>query len=241
MRLDVLLAARGLSRSRTEAQGLIRSGNVRVNGRVLTQCSAQVLEDAEVEVTSDCPYVSRGGKKLEAALDAFSLDPTGQVCMDIGASTGGFTDCLLQRGAKCVYAVENGHGQLAPSLAADPRVYSYEHYHAKNLRADDFPEVPTFYTMDVSFISQTLLLPAIAAIMPQGARLVSLIKPQFEAGRAYIGTRGVVRSREGHRLACERVLLTARGLSLAQGKVIQSPIEGGDGNREYLVCFTKEA
>lgn len=241
MRLDVLLAKRGLSRSRTEAQRLIHSGNVRVNGCVLTQCSAQVSEDAEVDASSDCPYVSRGGKKLEAALDAFSLDPAGQVCMDIGASTGGFTDCLLQRGAKCVYAVENGHGQLASTLVADPRVYSYEHYHAKNLRAADFPELPTFYTMDVSFISQTLLLPSIAAVMPQGARLVSLIKPQFEAGRTYIGRNGVVRSEEGRRLACERVLLSARELSLIPGKVIQSPIEGGDGNREYLVCFTKEA
>lgn len=240
MRLDVLLSSRGLVRSRTEAQGLIRSGNVRVGGCVCTQCSMQVPEDADVEVTRDCRYVSRGGMKLEAALDAFSLDPAGQVCMDIGASTGGFTDCLLQHGARCVYAVENGHGQLAPALVDDPRVYSYEHYHAKNLSAADFPELPTFYTMDVSFISQTLLLPAIAAMMPRGARLVSLIKPQFEAGRAYIGTHGVVRSEEGRRLACERVLTAAMGLSLSYGDVIPSPIKGGDGNREYLVCFTKE-
>lgn len=239
MRLDVLLSVRGLARSRTEAQGLIRSGNVRVGGCVRMQCSLQVPEDANVEVTPGCPYVSRGGMKLEAALDAFSLDPTGQVCMDIGASTGGFTDCLLQRGARCVYAVENGHGQLAPTLACDPRVHSYEHYHARNLCASDFPELPTFYTMDVSFISQTMLLPAIAAMMPCGAKLVSLIKPQFEAGRAFIGAHGIVKSEEGRRLACDRVLSVANGLSLSPGDVIPSPITGGDGNWEYLVCFTK--
>lgn len=240
MRLDVWVAERGLCRSRTEAQNLIRSGNIRVNGRVCTQCSFQVQTDAIVDVTPGCRYVSRGGLKLEAALEAFSLDPSDSVCMDIGASTGGFTDCLLQYGARIVYAVENGHGQLAPRLAADPRVRSYEHYHAKNLCAEDFPERPTFYTMDVSFISQTLILPALAKMMPEGARLVSLIKPQFEAGRAYIGAHGLVKSEEGRRFACDRVLSTASALGLDPGKVIPSPITGGDGNTEYLVCLTKE-
>jgi len=240
MRLDICITERGLCRSRTEAQHLIRSGHVRVSGKVVTQCALQVSGEVAIEVTPDSRYVSRGGLKLEAALEAFSLDPWNLVCMDIGASTGGFTDCLLQHGARCVYAVENGHGQLAPTLACDPRVHSYENYHAKNLRADDFPERPMFYTMDVSFISQTVILPALAAMMPAGAKLVSLIKPQFEAGRAYIGARGIVKSEEGHRIACDRVLTSAKVLGLTPGKVVPSPITGGDGNREYLVCFTKE-
>ena len=240
MRLDICITERGLCRSRTEAQHLIRSGHVRVSGKVVTQCALQVSGEVAIEVTPDSRYVSRCGLKLEAALEAFSLDPWNLVCMDIGASTGGFTDCLLQHGARCVYAVENGHGQLAPTLACDPRVHSYENYHAKNLRADEFPERPMFYPMDVSFISQTVILPALAAMMPAGAKLVSLIKPQFEAGRDYIGARGIVKSEEGHRIACDRVLTSAKVLGLTPGKVVPSPITGGDGNREYLVCFTKE-
>lgn len=240
MRLDIWVSEHGLCRSRTEAQSLIRTGNVLVDGRVCKQCSLHVPEGASVQVTVAPKYVSRGGLKLEAALDAFLLNPTGQVCMDIGASTGGFTDCLLQHGARCVYAVENGHGQLAPSLVADPRVHNYENYHAKDLRPEDFPERPTFYTMDVSFISQTLILPSLSAMMPSGARLVSLIKPQFEAGRAYIGAHGLVKSEAGHRIACERVCTTAISLGLIPGDIIPSPIVGGDGNREYLVCLTKE-
>ena len=240
MRLDICITERGLCRSRTEAQRLIRSGNVRVDGEIVTQCALQVSDGVAIEVTPDSRYVSRGGLKLEAALKAFSLNPRDLVCMDIGASTGGFTDCLLQHGARCVYAVENGHGQLAPSLVDDPRVHSYENYHAKYLRADDFPVRPMFYTMDVSFISQTAILPSLAAMMPEEAKLVSLIKPQFEAGRAFIGAHGIVKSDEGHKVACERVLTAAKALGLTPGKVIPSPITGGDGNREYLVCFTKE-
>lgn len=240
MRLDICITEKGLCRSRTEAQRLIRSGNVHVNGKIVTQCALQVSDGVTIEITSDSKYVSRGGLKLEAALKAFSLDPRDQVCMDIGASTGGFTDCLLQHGARCVYAVENGHGQLAPSLSVDPRVHSYENYHAKHLRVDDFPERPTLYTMDVSFISQTVILPALVAMMPEKAKLISLIKPQFEAGRAFVCAHGIVKSDAGHKAACDRVLNAAKALGLTPGNVIPSPITGGDGNREYLVCFTKE-
>ena len=240
-RLDVLLVNRGLADSREKAKAIIMSGNVYVDGQKEDKAGSSFNETVNIEVRGNTlKYVSRGGLKLEAALEAFSLDPRNLVCMDIGASTGGFTDCLLQHGARCVYAVENGHGQLAPSLACDPRVHSYENYHAKNLCADDFPERPMFYTMDVSFISQTVILPALAAMMPAGAKLVSLIKPQFEAGRAYIGARGIVKSEEGHRIACDRVLTSTQALGLTPGKVVPSPITGGDGNREYLVCFTKE-
>lgn len=240
MRLDVCIAARGLSVSRTEAQSLIREGHVLVNGTVRRQPACPVTEADEIKVTARRRYVSRGGLKLEAALACFGVDPAGQVCMDIGASTGGFTDCLLQHGARRVYAVENGHGQLAPSLLSNPCVVNCEGYHAKNLSRADFPELPTFYTMDVSFISQTVILPSLAAVMPDGARLISLIKPQFEAGRRYVGARGIVTGEEGRRVARERVLEAARQLSLIiDGEILPSPIQGGDGNIEYLACFTK--
>lgn len=240
MRLDVCVAARGFSASRTEAQSLIREGQVRVNGTVRRQPAYPVTEADMIEVLARRRYVSRGGLKLEAALKHFGVDPLGQVCMDIGASTGGFTDCLLQHGALRVYAVENGHGQLAPSLLSDPRVVNCEGYHAKQLSRADFPELPTLYVMDVSFISQTVIMPSLAAMMPHGARLISLIKPQFEAGRRYIGARGIVTEEAGRRLARERVLDAARSLSLIpDGEVIPSPITGGDGNIEYLICFTK--
>lgn len=240
MRLDVCVAVRGLSASRTEAQSLVREGQVRVNGTVRRQPAYPVTDADAIEVMARRRYVSRGGLKLEAALAYFGADPAGQVCMDIGASTGGFTDCLLQHGARRVYAVENGHGQLAPSLLSNPRVVNCEGYHAKNLSRADFPELPTFYTMDVSFISQTVILPSLAAMMPDGARLVSLIKPQFEAGRRYVGAHGIVTQEAGRRLARERVLDAARRLSLIiDGEVMPSPIQGGDGNVEYLACFTK--
>lgn len=240
MRFDLWLCSQNLCRSRSEAQKLIREGKAYLNGAVCRQCSRRIVDgDVATVDRSDCRYVSRGGFKLEGALSAFSVDPTGRVCMDIGASTGGFTDCLLQHGAKLVYAVENGHGQLAESLRNDPRVVSYEGYHAKNLSCDDFPETVTLAVMDVSFISQTLLLPAIYRLLPAGGILLSLIKPQFEAGKRFVGEGGIVRSNAGRTYARERVLGCAKELGFLVRGVTESPIRGGDGNVEYLAYFMK--
>ena len=240
MRFDLYLCSQKLSRSRSEAQRLIRAGKASINGVICSQCSRQIGEGDLVSVDrSECRYVSRGGLKLEGALAAFSVDPVGQVCMDIGASTGGFTDCLLQHGAKLVYAVENGHGQLDPTLCSNPRVVSYEGYHAKNLSSADFSETVTLAVMDVSFISQTLLLPAVYRLLPPGGALISLIKPQFEAGKRYIGAGGIVRSDAGRTYARQRVLDCAKTLGFTVSGIAESPILGGDGNIEYLAYFKK--
>ena len=244
MRLDLYLFSVGLAKSRTEAADLIAEGAVSVCGKVCTKPSYAVDDDLSPEsiaITREAhPFVSRGGEKLAAALSAFGLSPKGCVAIDVGASSGGFTDCLLQNGATQVFAVDVGEGQLVPSLAADARVLSFEHYNARFLKAEDFPSVPTFAVMDVSFISQTLILPALAALLPSGSPYVGLIKPQFEVGREGLGKGGIVKDDRLRREVVARVVRAAAEVGLSHVGTINSPILGKDGNHEFLSAFIKE-
>ena len=241
MRLDIYLAQCGLARSRTEASRLIKEGCVLLCGSVCTTPSRDVPDDGDVQVDrSGYRYVSRGGLKLEAALNHFGISPVGQIALDIGASTGGFTDCLLQFGAKKVYALENGHGQLAEELLSRTDVVNMEHFNAREMRASDFSDPITFVTMDVSFISQTLILPAIAEVLCDGGTLVTLIKPQFEVGKQGIGRGGIVKNEKLRAQAVREVCEFASRSGFLVHGVIESPIRGGDGNVEYLGYFTRE-
>ncbi len=243
MRLDVFLTKSGLAKSRTDAARLIAAGAVSLDGVPLTKPAFSVEENTPAERfsvdTAPHPFVSRGGLKLEAALDAFSLSPEGKIALDVGASSGGFTDCLLRRGASHVYAVDAGEGQLAPALRADSRVTVRENCNARYLTPRDFPALPDFAVMDVSFISQTLILPVLAALLPTGAVLVSLIKPQFEVGRAGIGKGGIVRDPALCEAAAARVCAFACEVSFSLVGRMNSPITGGDGNHEYLAAFIR--
>lgn len=241
MRLDLYLTENSYASSRSEAQRLIRAGAVLLNGRICTRCAEQT--DKGVEVTVDrsaCRYVSRGGLKLEGVLKHFSLSPAGQVCLDVGASSGGFTDCLLQHGAAKVYALENGSGQLSPLLQNRDDVVSIENCNARYITAADFPEPITFATMDVSFISQTLILPALSNVLGGGGVLVTLIKPQFEVGRAEVGGGGIVRRAAAREKAVENVCAAATQAGFTVEGTVESPICGGDGNIEYLAYFRKK-
>ncbi len=238
MRLDLFIHERGDAASRTEAKGFITRGYVKVDGKIVLKPSLEVEEGSHVEVdTSGKKYVSRGGLKLEAALDAFGIDPTGRVCIDVGASSGGFTDCLLQRGAFHVTAVDSGTGQMAESLRSDGRVTSVENYNARYMKSEDFPHSYSLAVMDVSFISATYIIPALRTVLNSGSDFVCLVKPQFEVGRAGLGKGGIVKD-EGLRLSALRKVTDfaeQNGISLLG--TIKSPIKGGDGNTEYLVHF----
>lgn len=239
MRLDLVLCSRSLTSSRTEAQRLIKEGKVLVDNVIVTKPAFDATEQMQIRIVGDlCPYVSRGGLKLAAALDAFGISPNGLICIDVGASTGGFTDCLLQNGATYVYAVENGHGQLHPKLLDDSRVVSIEHYNARNLVKDDFAKPIAFAVLDVSFISQTLILPSLVSVLDKGATIITLIKPQFEVGKAMLSKGGIVKNPKARKAACEQVISFAESLGLVCKGVIQSPILGGDGNEEFLAAFT---
>ncbi len=241
MRLDVYLVTAYLCQTRAEAQRAVKEGRVFVNGTVVTKCAFEVEVQADVSILSGgCPYVSRGGEKLKGALEAFDIDVTNVVALDIGASTGGFTDCLLQHGAKRVYALENGCGQLHPSLQEDMRVISLEHTNARYMTKELFAEPITFVCMDVSFISQTLILPAIATVLEADGALVTLIKPQFEVGRAHVGKGGIVKDVRARELAVTEVCNFAASLGFIRKGLIESPIKGGDGNTEYLAYFEKQ-
>ena len=246
MRIDLYLTKNGYADSRTRAQHLIAAGLVRMDGKAVRRPSEDVDESLhhQLEVGQDIPYVGRGGCKLEAALDAFGLDVTGAWALDIGASTGGFTDCLLRRGAERVYAVDSGSGQLAASLRADERVVNIEKCNARHLNATHLDEPfaahggADLVVMDVSFISQTCILPVLPSLLKADGRIVTLIKPQFEVGREGIGKGGIVREDKWRRAAVERVTEGAALVGLSPVDVIRSPIEGGDGNVEYLCCLT---
>ena len=236
-RLDVLLTERNLADSRSKAQAVIMSGLVYVDGQKADKPGVSYEETVEIEVRgAACPYVSRGGLKLEKALRDFGVKTEGCVCSDSGASTGGFTDCLLQHGAKKVFAIDVGYGQLDWKLRNDPRVTVMERTNARYLTADDLPLKPTLGVMDVSFISITKILPAAAAIMGEDGEFISLIKPQFEAGRDRVGKKGVVRDAQVHLDVVKEILQfidadmgwTAQNLSF-------SPIKGPEGNIEFLV------
>ncbi|HTG42278.1 MAG TPA: TlyA family RNA methyltransferase [Methylomirabilota bacterium] len=239
-RLDELLVERGLASSRTRAQALILAGQVRVGegdaARLDRKAGDLVAPDTTIALTERDPYVSRGGHKLAAALDAFGIDPADRICLDAGASTGGFTDVLLQRGAARVYAVDVGRGQLAETLRQDPRVVSLERTNARSLTASSLPQPIDLAVIDVSFISLGLVLGPIASTLRPGpdAPIVALVKPQFEAGRGRTD-HGVVRDPAIHREVLEKIVAVAQALGLGARDVIASPILGPEGNREFLL------
>ncbi len=233
-RADQLLVELGLFESRARAQAAIAAGLVSADGAVVRKASEMVARKAAIVAQAPHPYVSRGGLKLKAALDAFGIDPAGQLCLDVGASTGGFTDVLLGGGATQVIAVDVGRDQLHPSLRGDTRVLSLEAQDVRTLSPDALPGRPGFACIDVSFISLKLVLPAVAALLAPEAALVALIKPQFEAGRAAL-KKGVVRDEAVHAAVCAETVAVLAGLGFAVSGPIPSPIEGGDGNREFLI------
>jgi 23S rRNA (cytidine1920-2'-O)/16S rRNA (cytidine1409-2'-O)-methyltransferase len=238
VRLDQLLVERGLVESRTRAQALILGGKVRVGdgdaARFDRKSGDLVSPDTTVAVTERAPYVSRGGVKLAAALDAFGIDPAGLVGLDVGASTGGFTDVLLQRGTSRVYALDVGRGQLAEQLRTDPRVVSMERTNARELTSSTLPEPIDIATIDVSFISLELILGPVASTLRPSGSIVALVKPQFEAGRGRTD-HGVVRDPVIHREVIERTVANAARHGLGTRDVISSPITGPEGNREFLI------
>lgn len=234
MRLDILVQQQA-GVSRAKAQGLIRAGQVfREDGVRLDKPGAQVAEDTALTIRQRPRYVSRGGDKLEAAFEAFSLEVAGQVAMDVGTSTGGFTDCLLQHGAARVYAVDVGYGQLAWELRRDSRVVVLERCNIRHLTPEQLPERPVFFTADCSFISLRLVLPPLMRLLSECPSGVVLIKPQFEAGREQVGKGGVVRDEGTHQAVVDQVREVARGLGFTQIDVIPSPLLGPAGNREFL-------
>ncbi len=238
LRLDALLVARGLSESRERAQRALMAGQVFVSGQRAEKPGTRVAVDVDIEVRGGERYVSRGGLKLEAALDAFGIDPTGRVCLDVGASTGGFTDCLLQRGAERVHALDVGHGQLHWRIRNDDRVREQEKINCRNLRFEDIGERVDLAVADVSFISLTLIVPpAFELIGPNGAMVV-LIKPQFELSRDQVGRGGIVTDVAVRRSAVEKIQDFVVGtMGRTWGGVIESPITGANGNVEYLACI----
>jgi 23S rRNA (cytidine1920-2'-O)/16S rRNA (cytidine1409-2'-O)-methyltransferase len=236
MRLDVLLVERGLAESRNQAQRLIMAGKVRLGDSVLDKPGTRVPLDAEIIVKEKPPFVSRGGLKLEAALIAFDVPLAGAVAADVGASTGGFTDCLLQRGVARVYAIDVGHGQLAWKLRTDPRVVVVERTNARYLTA--LPEPVDLATVDVSFISLRLILPAVVGWLKPDGHVIPLIKPQFEAEPHQVGKGGVIRDEAVHRQALRSVLDWAAGRGLYLQGLIRSPITGPAGNVEFLAHLT---
>ena len=261
MRVDVFLVERGEVRSRTLAKKLISQGCVTIDGQVITKVAEEISEGEHQVVITPIPemkYVSRGGLKLEGALEAFGVDPSGKIWADVGASTGGFTHCLLIRGATRVYAVDAGHNQLDEGLRTHPQVRSMEGVNARTLtpyqlfevekalcdnpklaNGDPFDGHVDGVVMDVSFVSQTLIHPAIAGLLTTGGEFVTLIKPQFEVGRGGVGKGGIVKSQKYCDMAVRRVCASAESLGFRLVRVIQSPIPGGDGNTEYLGYFVK--
>ena len=235
MRIDVYLVSAGYAPSRESAKRLIEEGLVTLDGKVITKPASEVIGTPDITVTPK-KYVGRGGEKMEAALSAFDIDPTGLRVLDIGASTGGFTDCLLQHGAISAVTVDAGVGQLHPKLLADRRVRNIEKYNARNLSVAD-TGVADLVVMDVSFISQTYILPRIPAVLAEGGMLVSLIKPQFEAGRGALNKQGVVRNIKDRIFAVRRVFEAAAAVGLTPVGLAPSPILGGDGNEEFLALF----
>ena len=235
-RLDRLLVERGLAESREKAQALILAGQVFVGGQKAAKPGQLVSPDAELRLAGPPPkYASRAGLKLEAALDRFAIDVRDAACLDIGASTGGFTDCLLQRGARCVFAVDVGTGQLDWRLRQDPRVRVRERLNARYLAWDAVGELVDLVTCDVSFISVTLILPALAQFLHPGSRMVVLAKPQFEAGRDRVGKGGIVRDPRVHQEVVDKVSRAVRSLGFQHVEAMESPVPGAEGNREFLV------
>lgn len=239
-RADLALVERGFFESRAKAQEAIAAGLVRINGKPLRKPSESVAAAAHIEAVAPYPWVSRGGMKLAAGLDAFGFDPAGAICLDVGASTGGFTEVLIARGAAKVYAIDVGHGQLHPRLAADSRVVLCQGRDARNLAPADFSEPPACIACDVSFISLALVLPNILALAGRDAMLVALIKPQYEVGPAYV-VKGIVKDAAARQRACATIEALLGEVGWRVAGMIESPIRGAAGNREYLIGATKPA
>lgn len=236
-RLDKALVDRGLASSRERAQSLILAGRVTVNGSPASKAGLQVSPETLIEVSGDdLPFVSRGGVKLQHALDVYAIDVRDLIAMDVGASTGGFTDCLLQRGAKRVYAVDVGYGQLAWKLRQDPRVIPLERQNIRYLAPESIPEPIDLAVVDTSFISLRIVIPAVTKFLKHHAVLVALIKPQFEAGREHVGKGGVVRDPQIHELVCQSVHDFCSELGFEVWGITPSPILGPKGNREFLLA-----
>ena len=241
-RLDTVLVQRNLATSREKAKAMIMEGLVYVNGQKSDKPGSQIKEDDQIEVRGETlRYVSRGGKKLEKAMEVFPITLTGCTCIDIGASTGGFTDCMLQNGAVKVYSVDVGYGQLAWSLRNDERVVNLERTNIRYVTEEQIPQLVDFISVDVSFISLTLVLPVAWKLLKEGAKMVCLVKPQFEAGKDKVGKKGVVRDPQIHREVIEKVAGCAAELGFSRLGLDFSPIKGPEGNIEYLLFLQKPA
>jgi 23S rRNA (cytidine1920-2'-O)/16S rRNA (cytidine1409-2'-O)-methyltransferase len=233
-RLDVLVTERGLADSREKARAVILAGQVLVNGQKADKAGANIDTEANIELLEQPRYVGRGGLKLEAALDHFAIDPRGQICLDVGSSTGGFTDCLLQRGAARVYAIDVGTGQLDWKLRNDPRVMVQEQINARYLTRQHVPEPIALAVCDVSFISVTMILSPLTVLLAPDAQMIILVKPQFELDRTEVGKGGIIRDPALHSKACQRIEQAVQALGFSTA-IIPSPILGAEGNREFLL------
>ncbi len=236
-RIDKLLVDRGLAETRSKAQALVLAGVVLSNDRRIDKPGQVIDVDAPLRLKDSPPFVGRGGIKLAAALDHFGIDVGGRICLDIGASTGGFTDCLLQRGAERVVALDVGYGQLDWKLRNDPRVDVREKVNARYLESDDFDTRFDLIVVDVSFISLTMILPVIPPLSKPVSSIITLIKPQFEVGRHEVGKGGIVRDPAAQDRVVKEVIAFAEELGLRTRGILESPIRGADGNREFLACF----
>jgi 23S rRNA (cytidine1920-2'-O)/16S rRNA (cytidine1409-2'-O)-methyltransferase len=233
-RLDLIVVERGLAESREKARSLILAGQVLVDGQKADKAGHRVAEESRIELLSPPRFVSRGGLKLEAALDHFDISVTGKVCLDVGASTGGFTHCLIERGAARVYAIDVGTGQLDWRLRNDPRVVVREQFNARYLSANEVPEPVHLTVCDVSFISVTLILPVLPALFAANAEMVILVKPQFELARHQVPRGGIIRDPALHQQACRRVEEAAARLGF-RSQIFPSPVLGAEGNQEFLL------
>ncbi len=242
MRLDVFLTEKGYFQSRSKARAAIEKGFVFIDGASVLKPAFEINGDEAITVNSTEKYVSRAGEKLEHALREFNISPAGRVILDIGASTGGFTDCLLQQGAKKVFALDVGSAQLAEKLRQDERVCVMENFNARYAKKSDFPVDVDMIVMDVSFISQTLIYPACSDILARNGIMITLVKPQFEAGRSNVGKGGIVKDRDGRIISeiLEKLDNSAGSCGFERIGFTPSPIEGGDGNREYLALFIRK-
>lgn len=241
MRLDSYLSENGLAKSRSYASELIKKGLVTVDGKMVTKPSYEIHGES-VQVCGEVhPFVGRGGLKLEGALVSFGIDVTDFTVIDVGASTGGFTDCLLKRGAKKVFAVDSGHGQLDPSLAADSRVINMEGFNARDISPEIIELMCDMAVCDLSFISQTYIINQVYSVLKDDGLFITLIKPQFECGREALSKGGIVRDKKQHRKAIEKIIQCSEEAGFSSAGLIKSPIEGGDGNKEFLMCFIKRS
>ncbi|MBZ0169508.1 hemolysin [Candidatus Methylomirabilis lanthanidiphila] len=239
IRLDLAMQAQGLAGSRERARALILAGVVLVDGRLVDKAGTLIASDARISLmVPEHPYVGRGGVKLQGALEQFAISVTGRVCLDLGASTGGFTDCLLQYGAAHVYAVDVGYGQLDVKLRADPRVTVMERTHALTLLPTDFPDRPDLATVDLSFISLASILPVVPSLLADSGEILALIKPQFEVGKGHVGKGGVVRDPEAHRLVITKIGRRAVELGLRILGAAPSCLLGPKGNREFFIYLS---